>query len=317
MALTGRVLFGINNIYSVSEGERELVRLYQCRIKGKVLRSEPRVYNPIAAGDRVLFQPDPLSPGTGWILSRQERSTCLQRWNKKRRSVQVLAANAELLLLVASAQSPPFRPRFLDRLLAGGEAGGLEPVLALNKCDLGVDGETPGRLRAYREAGYRVIECSAVSGQGCGELRDLVAGRTAVFAGQSGVGKSSLLNLLAPGLQQVVAGVSEKYDRGVHTTSFGRLFPLAGGGAVIDTPGVREFEVAGILPAELGGYFREFAEVPGRCSYSACLHRTEPGCAVREAVQRGRIHPDRFESYQRMLEDLELFQAERHERARG
>ena len=312
MALYGRVLFGINNIYTVDGGDA----LYQCRIKGKVLRSEPQAYNPIAAGDRVELQPDPLCPGTGWILARLQRASSLERWNKKRRSVQVLAANAELLLVVASAQSPPFRPRFADRLLASGEAGGLEPVLALNKCDLGLDGQTQDRLRSYREAGYRVIECSAVSGQGCGEIRDLIGGRTAVFAGQSGVGKSSLLNLLVPGLAQRVAGISEKYDRGVHTTSFGRLFPLAGGGGVIDTPGVREYEMAGIRPGELAGYFREFAAVPGRCGYAACRHREEPGCAVREAVEGGLIHPDRFESYLRMLEDLELFYGGLHGRAR-
>jgi ribosome biogenesis GTPase len=313
MASRGRVLFGINNIYMVA-GEQGS---FQCRIKGKVLRSQDEVYNPIAAGDEVDFQPDPLTAGSGWILARHERASSLERWNKKRRSVQVLAANAELLLVVASAQSPPFRPRFVDRLLASGEAGGMEPALAVNKCDLGLDEQARERLRSYRSAGYRVIECSALSGQGVEELRECIRGKTVVFAGQSGAGKSSLLNLLFPGVEQTVAEVSAKYDRGVHTTSFARLFPLASGGAVIDTPGVREFELAGIRPERLGGYFREFTALDGRCEYAACRHRDEPGCAVKEALEAGLIHPDRYESYLRALEDLESFQRGSYGRARG
>ena len=313
MAARGRVLFGINNIYTVA-GEQGRV---QCRIKGKVLRSEGEAYNPIAAGDEVEFQPDPLNPGTGWILARGERRSSLERWNKKRRSVQVLAANADLLVVVASAQSPPFRPRFVDRLLASGEAGGMELLLAVNKCDLGLEAQVAERLRCYRSAGYRVIECSAVSGQGIEEIGESVRGRTAVFAGQSGAGKSSILNLLSPGLAQAVAEVSAKYDRGVHTTSFACLFALPSSGAVIDTPGVREFEMSGIRPEGLGGYFREFSALDGRCQYAACRHRDEPGCAVKEAVRQGRIHPDRYESYLRTLEDLEGFQRGFYGRARG
>jgi len=311
MAHTGRVLFGSNNIYSVSAGGL----VCQCRIKGKVLRAEPRAYNPIAAGDEVEIEPDPLNPGTGWILGRGERRTSLVRWNKQR--LQVLAANADCLLAVASTQSPPFRPRFVDRLFVSGAAGGLEAVLAVNKCDLGLDPGIRDRLAAFRRAGYRVIECSALTGQGAAELQALLQGKTTVFAGQSGAGKSSLLNLLVPGLELTVGELSTKYDRGVHTTSFARLFPLASGGAVIDTPGVREFALAGIRPGELAGYFPEFLPLGERCAVAACLHRAEPGCAVREAADAEAIHPDRYESYLRIQEDLIGFAAENYGRARA
>jgi ribosome biogenesis GTPase len=203
--------------------------------------------------------------------------------------------------------APPFRPRFLDRLLVSSAAGDLEPLIVVNKCDLGLEEATRVRIEAYRAAGYPVVECSALSGQGLERLEPLLAGKLSVFAGQSGVGKSSLLNRLDPGLRLPVGELSSKYDRGVHTTSFARLLRLSGGYAVVDTPGVREFEVAGIRPEELWGYFPEFVEAASRCAYSVCRHREEPGCAVRQAVESGKIHFDRYESYLRIYEGLEEF----------
>jgi ribosome biogenesis GTPase len=301
--ISGQVLFGINNIYSVAAdgGER------QCRIKGKVLRGEQERYNPIAVGDFVELEPDPIDPGVGWIVGRRPRSSSLSRWNKKRRAVQILSANADQLACVTSSLAPPFRPRFLDRLLVSAGAGSLEPFIVLNKCDLGLEESTRIRIEAYRSAGYQVVECSAVSGQGLERLESLLAGKLSVFAGQSGVGKSSLLNRLNPGLKLPVGELSSKFDRGVHTTSFARLLRLRGGCAVVDTPGVREFEVAGIRPEELWGYFPEFVEPAARCAYPACRHREEPGCAVRQEAESGRIHADRYESYLRIYEGLQEF----------
>jgi ribosome biogenesis GTPase len=301
--IDGQVLFGINNIYAVAAdgGER------QCRIKGKVLRGEEERYNPIAVGDFVELEPDPIDPGAGWIVGRRPRVSSLVRWNKKRRAIQVLSANADQLVCVTSTLAPPFRPRFLDRLLVSARSGNLEAIIVLNKCDLGLEEDTRTRIEAYRAAGYPVVECSALSGQGLERLETLLEGKLSVFAGQSGVGKSSLLNRLDPALKLPVGELSIKYDRGVHTTSFARLIRLSGGYAVVDTPGVREFEVAGIRPEELWGYFPEFVEPAGRCAYSVCRHRDEPGCAVRQAAESGRIHSDRYESYLRIYEGLEEF----------
>jgi ribosome biogenesis GTPase len=203
--------------------------------------------------------------------------------------------------------SPPFRPRFVDRLLVSAAAGNLEPVIIINKCDLGQEETTRRRIQAYRSAGYQVVECSALSGLGLESLKPLLMGKMSVFVGQSGVGKSSLLNRLDPALNLPVADLSGKYDRGVHTTSFARLLALNHGCTVVDTPGVREFEVAGIRPDQLWGYFPEFVEPAARCAYSVCRHRDEPGCVVRQSVASGLIHHDRYESYLRLYEALEEF----------
>jgi len=304
----GRILYGSNNIYAVEEQGRVL----QCRIKGKVLRTERAEYNPLAVGDEVRVQPDPISPDAGWIVERKDRRSALVRWNKKRGAVQVIAANADLLVCVSSAQSPPFRPRFLDRLLVSAEAQQIEALIALNKCDLEVAEGVRERIGDYRTIGYRVLECSALSGQGIPELAAALRGRVAVLFGQSGAGKSSLLNRMFPELTQRVGAISAKYDRGAHTTSFARLFQPQAGYALVDTPGIREFELAGVEPRALPALFREFAPHLGACAYPACQHLEEPECAVRSAVERGQIHPDRYESYLRMRDDLQAFCDEHH-----
>ncbi|MBN1834798.1 MAG: ribosome small subunit-dependent GTPase A [Spirochaetales bacterium] len=306
--LTGTVLFGMNNIYTVEVDGRQL----QCRIKGKVLQTERTEYNPIAVGDRVTLRQDAYSDGTGWIAGREPRRSLLSRWNKKRQSVQAIAANADLLVGVSSFQSPPFRPRFLDRLLVSAEASKLEPLIVVNKSDLPSEPAAEKRLAEYRRIGYRVLRCSARTGAGVGQLKEALRGRVAVFFGQSGVGKSSILNRIAPGLSLPVGEVSQKHNRGSHTTSFARMFRLEGGLTVIDTPGIRELEIADVEPEELPFLFREFAELAPRCLYTGCQHLDEPGCAVRQAVEAGSIHHDRYESYLRIYADLKSFYEARH-----
>jgi putative ribosome biogenesis GTPase RsgA len=226
---TGQVLYGINNIYTVEVDGRQM----QCRIKGKILKTERNVYNPIAVGDFVRLQPDPHSEEVGWIVERRPRTSSLVRWNKKRNAIQVLAANAEILVCVKK--------------------------------------------------------------------------KVSVFFGQSGVGKSTLLNRMFPGLDLVVGDISRKYDRGSHTTSFASLIRTAEDFPIIDTPGIRELEIAGVEARDLAFYFPEFVPIAEQCSYPSCRHVDEPECAVRQAVDRGLIHPDRYESYLRIYEDVEAF----------
>ena len=299
--LEGQVLYGINNIYTVEVDGREL----RCRIKGKVLKLEENVYNPIAAGDFVRLQTDPHSEDVGWIVERNPRNSTLVRWNKKRNAVQVLAANAEILVCVSSTQSPPFRPRFIDRVLVSADQ--MKPLIVVNKSDLEMDAESRQRLRNYRKIGYTVIMTSALTGRGVAGLRRRIRGKTTVFFGQSGVGKSTLLNRMFPGLDLAVGAVSAKYDRGSHTTSFASLIRAARDFRIIDTPGIRELEIAGVEARDLAFYFPEFVPIARHCSYPSCRHVDEPDCAVRQAAERGRIHPDRYESYLRILEDVEGF----------
>jgi ribosome biogenesis GTPase len=297
----GQVLHGINNIYTVELDGRRL----QCRIKGKVLKTEQNVYNPIAVGDYVSLQPDPHSDEVGWIVDCCPRTSTLVRWNKKRNAVQILAANAELLVCISSTQSPPFRPRFIDRVLVSADR--MKPLIVVNKSDLKASPDTRDRIRSYRRIGYRVFMTSAVTGRGVAALRRAIRHKTAVFFGQSGVGKSTLLNRMFPGLDLAVGEVSAKYDRGSHTTSFAGLISPAGRYRIIDTPGVRELEIAGVEARDLAFYFPEFVAAAEHCSYPGCRHLDEPECSVRRAVERGRIHPDRYESYLRIHEDVEAF----------
>jgi ribosome biogenesis GTPase len=297
----GQVLYGINNIYTVEVDGRQL----QCRIKGKILKTERNVYNPIAVGDFVRLHADPHSQEVGWIVERRPRTSALVRWNKKRNAVQVLAANADVLVCVSSTQSPPFRPRFIDRLLVSADR--LDPLIVVNKSDLAIGAEVKDRLRNYRRIGYTVVLTSAVTGRGLSELRRRIKNKVAVFFGQSGVGKSTLLNRMFPGLDLAVGEISSKYDRGSHTTSFASLIRPAEHFPIIDTPGIRELEIAGVEARDLAFYFPEFVPIAEKCSYPSCRHVDEPDCAVRQAVESGTIHPDRYESYLRIYEDVEAF----------
>lgn len=298
--MTGEVLFGMHSIYTVLADGRRL----QCRIKGKVLKADERAWNPIAPGDRVEVDPDLISSSEGRILRLLERRTVLQRWNKKGRAPQALAANAETAVCVTSPCSPPFRPRFIDRLIVAAEAGGLSPLIVMNKDDLACPPEVEARLAHYGRMGYPVMRCSARTGAGLEDLAGRILGKTTVFVGQSGVGKSSLLNALAPGLAQRVGSISAKHDRGSHTTNYPVLLLLDGGLRIIDTPGIRELELAGILPAEVAFHFRDFSRAAPLCRQPSCLHDGEPGCEVERAAERGEVHADRLESYRRILREL-------------
>ena len=300
VSLEAEVLYGINSIYTVLAGETRL----QCRIKGKKLKEAQRSYNPIAPGDLVEVTPDALSPNEGMISDVAPRRTRLVRWNKKGRAPQILAANADIAVCVTSPAAPPFRPRFIDRLIVAAETGGLTPLVVMNKCDLPCAERVSERLTHYHRMGYQVLSCSARTGEGMRELAAILRDRTAVFVGQSGVGKSSILNVLAPGLDLRVGDLSQKHDRGNHTTNFSVLLPLETGLRIIDTPGIRELKLAEVLPEEVGFHFRDFAPYMQSCSYQPCLHDDEPQCAVAEAVQQGDIHADRYESYLRILQEL-------------
>ncbi len=295
-AAEGEVLLGINSIYTVLVGPQTL----ECRIKGKKLRERERSYNPIAPGDLVTVVPDALNPREGMILEVRPRRTRLVRWNKKGRAPQIIAANADIAACITSPSAPPFRPRFIDRLIVAAETGGLKPLVILNKADLECPGEVAERLDHYKRMGYAVHRCSARTGRGIAELGGLLAGSTTVLVGQSGVGKSSLLNALSPGFSLRVGELSSKRDRGNHTTIVAALLTTPAGLRLIDTPGVRELELADVLPEEIGFHFREFAALMQSCAYQPCLHAGDPGCAVAAGV----VHPDRYESYLRILDEL-------------
>jgi len=304
--LKGLVIQSSRNIMTVriaaEEGEKEL----ECRIKGKVLKSDEDYYNPIAPGDWVNVEWQK-NENTAQILSVEDRRNLFRRFNQKESLSQLLAANVDLVLCICTAVSPPFRPRFLDRVLLQADIEGIEAVIICNKIDLEYDNiDVDERLEDFKRIGYKVISVSAKTGEGLDELSREIEGKTSVLTGQSGVGKSSIINALKPGLNIKEGSLNEKYGRGVHTTTMAFIVDINDSTRLIDTPGVRLFIPDGIKADELIFHMREFAPLAGKCSFGlSCSHKTEAGCKIMEAVNAGVIHEDRYESFLRIREDIE------------
>ncbi|MDR0553386.1 MAG: ribosome small subunit-dependent GTPase A [Treponema sp.] len=314
------VLRGSRNIFTLRTTEGEEL---ECRIKGKVLKGVEGFYNPLAPGDRVLVEKDPAS-GKGLITGLEERRNLFTRMNQKGQdggasgsggrggqdrggASQLLAANVDLVLCVTAPASPPWRPRFLDRLILQADIAGIEPLILCNKWEIAIDPDIDERLEDYRRIGYEVLRVSVHTGWGIDALRERLRGKLSVLAGQSGVGKSSLINALLGHDRLRVGALNEKYDRGNHTTSMSALleFPDGAGGGLIDTPGIRRLLPDGVTGADLALYMREFAPLTGTCSFGlSCSHKTEPGCKILEAVAAGVIHEDRYESFLRLKDEL-------------
>jgi ribosome biogenesis GTPase len=304
--LKGLVIRGSRNILTVRvETEDEGAKELECRIKGKVLKSGENFYNPLAPGDWVTVERQKKSKAA-LILSLEKRRNIFCRFNQKEAASQLLAANVDLVLCLCTPVSPPFRPRFIDRVLLQADAAGIDALVICNKIDLEYDdADIDERLEDFKRIGYKVLNLSAKTGEGMDELRREIEGKTSVLTGQSGVGKSSLLNILQPGLNIREGRLNEKYDRGIHTTTMSFMVELDGKTRLIDTPGVRLFIPDGIKAEEVILHMREFAPLAGKCSFGlSCSHKTESGCKIMEAVHAGVIHEDRYESFLRIRENI-------------
>ena len=298
--IRGLVIQGINNIYLV-ETETKTI---ECRVKGKRLSEEQVSYNPLAPGDEVLLELDKIDDQKGQIIERLDRKNRFARYNKKKQAPQIMAANIDLVACLCSVKNPPFRPRFIDRILVSAHQE-IPVLIIVNKIDLGINKHVRERIELFKSLSYPVIETSVKTGEGISQLRNTFLNKRVAFIGQSGVGKSSLCNLLEPGLGQKIGKINPKYDRGRHTTCFSTLFRWSANSELIDTPGIREIEIFGIKSADLGFYFPDFNIHSKMCKFPRCTHRHEPDCAVMEAVNQGRIHRDRYESYIKIFEELE------------
>lgn len=301
--MTGRVMRIVAGTYHVEvEGEEVL----ECSLRGRVKqKSEEQV----SVGD--LIRVERLDDGSCRIANLLPRHSALSRHGVARRREQVIVANVDQVVTVAAFTSPSPDFSMIDRLLALAELNELDGLLVLNKADLAVsaDDDGPGPLPAefepYRAAGYDVLVTSAKRHWGLEELRERLTDRVTVFSGPSGVGKSSLLNSLMPGLELRVGDVGQKRGRGRHTTVAAALYPFRGGGYVADTPGLQYLALWEVPSRALGHSFPEFRDPSGECRFADCLHRAEPGCAVREAVESGAIAPGRYESYRALLREAE------------
>lgn len=273
---------------------------YDCRIKGKFRIKGIQTTNPIAVGDVVDFEMEPNS-GNGVINNLHERKNYIIRKsiNLSRQS-QIIAANMDQAFLVVTLVSPRTSLGFIDRFLATAEAYHIPSTLIFNKLDLFNEAglEILEEYKSiYENIGYPCYAVSALEGTNMQQLQDLLKEKTTLFSGHSGVGKSSLINVLLPGRDIKTGEVSESSDKGQHTTTFAEMHQLPFGGYLIDTPGIRELGIFDIRPEELGHYFREIRDRMQDCKFHNCRHVNEPGCAVMKAVEEGEIEISRYESY--------------------
>lgn len=286
----GRVL----SVYGLlSDVEAEDGQVYRCATRRvlKTLSTDER--HVVAAGDLVLFRP---GNGNEGVIERIEpRRGIVDRRIRGRQ--HVLVANVDQLLIVASAAEPRLKPHLIDRFLVAADKNKIRPLVCINKVDLVEPASLEPLLGVYSQMGYRVLLLSARTGLGVERLRRALANKESVVAGQSGVGKSSLLNAIHPGLKLRVNAVSTETQKGKHTTTTARLVPLPGGGYVVDTPGIRQFKLWDVIPAEVAGYFRDLRPFVSRCRYPNCTHTHETDCAVKDAVADDLLDARRYESY--------------------
>ncbi len=273
-------------------------------LRGRLFEERGNDRSPIAVGDQVRLEEESGGLAIAAILPRRNLF-CRRGSGEDLDERQVLAANVDQVIVVASLAQPPFSSMAADRILAACSFAELPARLVLNKADL--DGERAAEaVRAtYAVAGVPLHLTSALRGDGVEELRALTAGKVSVFYGLSGVGKSSLLNALAPELAIATRESSDALGSGRHTTTFSRLHALPGGGAIVDTPGVRKFRPYGLPPSELRLHYPEMRSVAAECRFADCTHRSEPGCALLAAVADGRLPEPRFRSYLEILAELE------------
>lgn len=277
----------------------------RCRIRGKLRLKGVRSTNPVVVGDEAVCEADGGDCVIVDIVPR--RNYVIRRASNLSKESHIIAANVDQALLMVTLRSPETPKEFADRFLVTCEAYKVPAAILLSKIDL-QDAEAVAEFRAvYEGAGYRVLEVSAKEGRGVEEVRELLAGRTTLVSGNSGVGKSTLIQTIDPSLDIRTGEISDSHHKGRHTTTFSTMYPLAEGGAVIDTPGIKGFGLLDIDDAELWHYFPEMMRVAPGCRFYNCTHTHEPGCAVVEAVKAGEIAWSRYESYLKILDDDEKY----------
>ena len=278
----------------------------RCRIRGRLRLKGVRSTNPVVVGDEVACEAD---EGGDYVIADilPRRNYVIRRASNLSKESHIIAANVDQALLMASLRSPETPTEFVDRFLVTCEAYKVPVTILLSKLDL-QDAEAVAEFRAvYEGAGYRVLEVSVREGRGVEEVRELLAGRTTLVSGNSGVGKSTLIQAIDPSLDIRTGEISESHHKGRHTTTFSTMYPLAEGGAVIDTPGIKGFGLIDIDDAELWHYFPEMMRTAPDCRFYNCTHTHEPGCAVTEAVKAGEIAWPRYESYLKIRDEDEKY----------
>ena len=298
--MKGLVYKSTGSWYQVKSDEGNF---YQCRIKGKLRLSGIRSTSPVAVGDRVGFDLDDEAIGVIHTIDQRENYLVRKSVNLSKQ-LHIIGANIDLIFLVITLKNPETFTTFIDRFLVSAAAFGIETVLLFNKMDQYTEEELEmvNELKElYASIGYQCVFCSTKSGQGMSELRNLMKDNTSIFSGHSGVGKSTLINTVAPELRLKIGEISEQHGQGQHTTTFAEMFDLSFGGRIIDSPGIRGFGIADIDKEEIARYFKEFFKASENCKFNNCQHLSEPGCAVKSELEEGAIAESRYQSYLSMV----------------
>ena len=280
---------------------------YNCRIKGKFRIKGIKSTNPVAVGDRVEFDLEEISEETqGVIKNISDRNNyIIRRSVNLSKQTHIIAANIDQVFLMVTLNNPPTFTTFIDRFLVTAEAYHVKAVLLFNKIDTYNEDELMEikfLAKIYREIGYECIGISAKSGKNVDKVKEMMLGKTSMFSGHSGTGKSTLINALEPSLNLKTLEISEQHKQGQHTTTFAEMFDLSFDAKIIDTPGIKGFGVVDIEKEELGNYFPEFFELKQDCKFHNCLHLNEPYCAVKDALEDGEIPWSRYKSYLQIIE---------------
>jgi ribosome biogenesis GTPase len=280
----------------VQVGEENLVVPFRRKLRWH----GPEDHQRLVVGDRVILEG---GKGQAVVAEVLPRTTTLTRKAPGEERPRVIAANVDQAVVVMAAKLPEPNPRLLDRLLVACHHAGIQPIICINKVDQGTELVEPW-LGDYQDAGYEIYLTSARTARGMGNLKRCLTGKTTLFCGPSGVGKSALLNAIHPGYRLQEGSISDATGKGRHTTTTAQLLPLPGGGFVVDTPGIREFGLWDLKPEQLASLFPEIARLAEECAFANCTHDKEPSCAVRRAAEEGRLSARRYTSYLKLRGEL-------------
>jgi ribosome biogenesis GTPase len=302
--MTGIVYKSTGSWYTVKSDEGNFV---DCRIKGKFRMKGIKSTNPIAVGDRVEYELEESNDQiTGVINTIQDRKNYIVRKSVNlSKQTHIIASNIDIVFLLVTINNPPTTTSFIDRFLVTAEAYGIEAILVFNKIDTFDEAALDEQLYlqyTYENIGYQCLCVSAQERKGLDKLMFLMKDKVSMFSGHSGVGKSTLVNAIEPGLNLKTKQISDSHSQGQHTTTFAEMFDLSFGAKIIDTPGIRGFGVVDMEKEEISDYFPEFFRLKDKCKFNNCLHKEEPKCAVKEALENEEIAWSRYNSYLKLLE---------------
>jgi ribosome biogenesis GTPase / thiamine phosphate phosphatase len=302
--MTGTVYKSTGSWYTVKSENGDFI---DCRIKGKFRMKGIKSTNPIAVGDVVDYDLDETSDKiTGSIHNIHERKNYIVRKSVNlSHQMHIIASNLDYVFLLITINNPPTTFNFIDRFLVTAEAYGIETILVFNKIDTFDDATFEEQLymqHIYEQIGYQCLRVSAIANKGIEALKTLMIGKTTMFSGHSGVGKSTLVNAMEPSLDLKTKTISEQSKQGQHTTTFAEMFDLSFGASIIDTPGIKGFGIVDLEKEDISGYFPEFFKLKDQCKFNNCLHKEEPHCAIKKALDEDKISWTRYNSYLKILE---------------